>query len=152
VKLLNDAISKFDALILRSVSDAEIKERDAEFNQEIHLYANARNRSIYDAYDSIDTKATAILQHVSIMIAVTSLLYSQASTPFFHWLFGIETLVYVVLALSCLRLFMMQHHAPQRSATENVVVREALLDVVAKLTFLVTIFLVGTVFLKLVFE
>ncbi|MFZ3310303.1 MAG: hypothetical protein WA280_13145, partial [Xanthobacteraceae bacterium] len=63
---------------------------------------------------------------------------------------GIETLVYVILALFCLRLFMMQHHSGQFSDTQNVVAREAMLDVVAKFTFLISIFLVGTVLLELV--
>lgn len=150
MKFLDDMISKFDALMMRSVSSAELTQRDKEFRVEATQYGNAINRSIYDAYESIDTKATAILQHVSIMIAVTGILYSQTTPSLFKWLFGIETLIYVVLALFCLRLFMMQHHSHQLSDTQNVVAREVFLDVVAKFTFLVSVFLVGTVLLELV--
>ena len=150
MKFLDDIISKFDALVLRSLSATELRERDEEFRKDANNYGDALTRSVYEAYDSIDTKATAILQHVSIMIAVTGILYSQTTGTFFKSLFGIETLLYVILALFCLRLFMMQHHSGQFSDTQNVAAREAILDIVAKFTFLVSIVLVGTILLELV--
>lgn len=130
------------------VSKEELARRDGDFKRDDTT--SVLGRAIYNAYDSIDTKATAILQHVSIMIAVTGILYSWTEVSFFKTLFGLETLSYVLLAILCLRLFMEQSHSDQFSDTENVVAREALLDLVAKLTFLVSLFLIGTVIVELV--
>jgi hypothetical protein len=150
VKLLDEMVSRFDSIVLRSVSDEELQNRDKEFVRDAGLYSNTMNRSIYEAYDSIDTKATAILQHVSIMIVATGFLYSLTSVTFLKILFGAETLLYVVLALFCLRLFMHQNHSKDLSETMNVVARESILDLTAKLTFLISLFLIGTVALELV--
>ena len=130
MKFLDLMISKFDALTLRSSSDEDLQKRDKEFRDEIPLYANTVNRSVNEAYDSIDTKATAILQHVSIMIAVSGVLYSQAAS-FLRFFFVSEMLLYIILTLSCLRLLMMQHLSPSYSGTQNVVAKEAVLDLTA---------------------
>ena len=83
------------------------------------------------------------------MIAVTGALYSWTSVAFLKLLFGVETLLYVLLAVFCLRLFMAQDHSVSLSDTQNVVMREALLDLTAKLTFFVSIILIGTVLIEL---
>jgi hypothetical protein len=146
---LDSMISKFDALVLYFVPDSQLKQREEEFWTEMGSLSSDSKKAIYEAYDSIDTKATAVLQHVSIMIAVTGILYSQASRAF-KWFFGTETLVYVILALFCLRLLMVQHHSSNFGDTKNVVAKEALLDVTAKLTFLISIVLIATVLIELV--
>ncbi|RTM06371.1 MAG: hypothetical protein EKK33_32745 [Bradyrhizobiaceae bacterium] len=144
MKYLDAMISRFDALTLRFSSDQDLKQREEEFRNEIPLYANAANRLVNEAYDSVDTKATAILQHVSIMIAVSGLLYSQAAS-FLRFFFVGEMLLYIILALYCLRLLMMQHVSPAYSDVQNAVCKEAVLDLTAKLTFLVSVALVLTV-------
>ena len=149
MKFLDLMISKFDALTLRSSSDEDLQKRDKEFRDEIPLYANTVNRSVNEAYDSIDTKATAILQHVSIMIAVSGVLYSQAAS-FLRFFFVSEMLLYIILTLSCLRLLMMQHLSPSYSGTQNVVAKEAVLDLTAKLTFLISVALVLTIVAEVV--
>jgi hypothetical protein len=150
VTFLSEMISKFDALTLRFIPDNRLQRREAEFSKETSIYDNNFSRAIHDAYGSIDTKATAVLQHVSIMIAVTGILYSQASAAIFKWLFGAKTLLYVVLALFCLRLLMAQHHSPIFGEAMNVAAKEATLDLTAKLTFLVSIVLIITVVVELV--
>jgi hypothetical protein len=145
VKFLDAMISKFDALTLRSSTDEDLQQREKEFREEAGLYGNAVNMSVNEAYDSIDAKATAILQHVSIMIAVSGLLYSQAASVFFRFSFIGEMLLYVVLALFCLRLLMAQHMSPSYSDTKNVVAKEAVLDLTAKFTFLISVALILTV-------
>jgi hypothetical protein len=146
MKALDEMISRFDSLTLRLVSSRELREREEEFRTETPVASKA----IYEAYDSVDTKTTAVLQHVSIMIAVTGILYSQTGSLLFKWFFGLETLCYVLLALLCLRLLMSQHHSPTFPDTMNVAAKEATLDLTAKLTFLVSVFLIGTVVLELV--
>jgi hypothetical protein len=148
VNLLNKTIACFDSAALRLVSKEELEKRDRDLKNEDPN--SALGRAIYEAYDSVDTKATAILQHVSIMIAVTGVLYSWTSIALLRLLFGIETLLYVSLAVFCLRLFMVQNHSESLSDTENAVMREALLDITAKLTFFVSVVLIGTVIIELV--
>jgi hypothetical protein len=147
---LNKMISTFDTLTLRLISENELIRREAESTSEIHSYDNAPNKFIRGAYASVDTKATAVLQHVSIMIAVTGILYSQANGPVFKLLFGAETLLYVVLALFCLRLLMAQHHSPRFGESKNVAAKEATLELTAKLTFLISVLLIITVLVELV--
>jgi len=144
VKMLNSMISTFDVLTLRSSTDQDLQAKEKEFAEEISLLGNKVNQSANEANDSIDTKATAILQHVSIMIAVSGLLYSLAAS-FLRFLFVSEMLLYIILALCCLRLLMTQYMSPSYSKTRNVVAKEALLDLTAKLTFLISVALVLTV-------
>ncbi len=150
MKFLAAMISKFDALTLRSSTDEDLRQREKEFMAEALLYNNTVNRSVNEAYDSIDAKATAILQHVSIMIAVSGLLYTQATSSVFRFFFMGEMLLYVVLALFCLRLLMAQHMSPSYSETKNVVAKEAVLDLTAKFTFLISVALVFTVVAEVV--
>jgi hypothetical protein len=138
-------IAKFDFLSRLSCSNEELQKRDKEFRSEVTLYNNLNTKAVYEAYDSIDTKATAVLQHVSIMIAVSGVLYSQAASKIFQMLFIGEMLLYIVLALFCLRLLMPQHVSPSYSETQNVVAKESVLDLTAKLTFLISVALILTV-------
>jgi hypothetical protein len=149
VKFLDSMISTFDALTLRSATDEDLQTREKEFREEILLYSNTVNRSVNEAHDSIDTKATAILQHVSIMIAVSGVLYSQAAS-FLRFFFVSEMLLYIILTLYCLRLLMAQYMSPSYSDTQNVVAKEAVLDLTAKLTFLISVALVLTVVAEVV--
>ena len=144
MKFLDAMISKFDALTLWSSTDQNLRQREKEFNEEAQLYGNAVTRSVNEAYDSIDAKATAILQHVSIVIAVSGFLYAQASS-FFRFFFIGEMLLYVVLALFCLRLLIAQQMSSSFSDPRNVVAKEAVLDLTAKFTFLISVTLVLTV-------
>jgi hypothetical protein len=148
VKFLDKTITWFDGAALCLISKEDMEKRDQDFRNQDS--SSPLGKAVYEAYDSVDTKATAILQHVSIMIAVTGALYSWTSTAFLKLLFGIETLLYVSLAVCCLRLFMAQDHSASLSDTKNVVVRETLLDLTAKLTFFVSIILIGTVLIELV--
>ncbi|MGB9114268.1 hypothetical protein [Bradyrhizobium sp.] len=151
MKFLDQMISRFDALTLRTSSDADLQKRDKEFRDEAPLYANMLNRSVYEAHDSIDTKATAILQHVSIMIAVSGVLYSQAAS-FLRFFFVSEMLLYIILALYCLRLLMAQQMSSSYSDTQNVVAKEAVLDLTAKFTFLISVALVLTVVAEVILK
>jgi hypothetical protein len=139
MKLLDSMINKFDAVVLLTTTDDDLNHRLGEFNKD------KTASKIYEAYDSIDAKATAILQHVSIMIAVTSLLFSLAAYPILKVTFVCELLFYIVLALTCLRLFMTQHMSPKFHETKNVVAKEAVLDLTGKFTFLVSIGLILTI-------
>ena len=147
MKFLDGMISKPDAAVMRTITESEIKQR--EFRNEASLHNNLVNRAILEAYDSIDTKATAILRPVPIMIAATGILYSSTHGVF-KIRFGFETLFYVLVTMFCLRLFMTRHHATPCSDTENVVMRKAILDLVSKLTFLISVILVGTLVAELV--
>ncbi len=149
MKFLDGMISKPDAAVMRTIPESEIKQRDSEFRNEASLHNNLVNRAIYEAYDSIDTKATAILRPVPIMIAATGILYSSTHGVF-KIRFGFETLFYVLLTMFCLGLFMTRHHATPCSDTENVVMRKAILDLISKLTFLISVILVGTLVAELV--
>jgi hypothetical protein len=145
VKFLDAMISTFDTLTRRSSTEEDFRQREKEFRDETSLYGNAVTRSVNEAYDSIDTKSTAILQHVSIMIAVSGVLYTQATKSLFQYLFIGEMLLYVLLALFCLRLLMTQHISSSYDDVQNVVAKESFLDLTAKLTFLISVALVITV-------
>jgi hypothetical protein len=145
VKFLDAMISTFDTLTRRSSTEEDFRQREKEFRDETSLYGNAVTRSVNEAYDSIDTKSTAILQHVSIMIAVSGVLYTQATKSLFQYLFIGEMLLYVLLALFCLRLLMTQHISSSYDDVQNVVAKESFLDHTAKLTFLISVALVITV-------
>jgi hypothetical protein len=149
VKFLDEVISQFDRQVLRFLTSDELQQRKQEFEDEVGRYDSNLNKMINDAYDAVDTKATAVLQHVSIMIAVTGVLFSQAGVRF-RWLFGTEMLLYVVLALFCLRLLMAQHHSGQFSDIQNAAAKEAILDLTAKLTFIISVALIITVLAELV--
>jgi hypothetical protein len=143
-------ISIFDRLVACLFSKNEVRQRREEFIQDSSSYDSNPNRKVESAYGAIDTKATAILQHVSIMIAVSGLLFSNTG-GFFKWAFGIETVLYVVLTLFCLRLFMPQYHNVNSSSVEeDVVAKEAILDIAAKFTFLISAILIILVLIKLV--
>jgi hypothetical protein len=152
MSILSDMISVFDRAAIWSQSDNDLIGRETEFRNDIARYTDNGRKSINEAYDSIDTKATAILQHVSIMIAVSGVLYSTATPKFLQVIFVCEMLLYVGLALCCLRLFMTQHMSPTRSETFNVVAKEAFLDLTAKITFLVSIALVLTVIAEVIWK
>ncbi len=79
------------------------------------------------------------------MIAVSGVLYTQASKPLFQYLFIAEMLLYVILALFCLRLLMAQHVSSAYDDVQNVAAKEAFVDLTAKLTFLISVGLVLTV-------
>jgi hypothetical protein len=133
-------ISKFDALALRL---ARLTSGEKP-GQRVKAFTHDQTpRAVYDAYDSIDSKAAAILQHVSIMIAVSSILFVEASQRFLKNIFVCELLLYICLALSCLRLLMNQDVF--RDQNKNVVAKEDVLDLTAKVTFLLSIVLVITV-------
>ena len=149
MKFLDAVIVQFDQLVLQYLASDELQQRKQEFEEEIGRYDTNQNKMVNDAYDAVDTKATAVLQHVSIMIAVTGVLFSQAGV-WFKWLFGTEMLLYVVLALFCLRLLMVQHHSGQFSDIQNAAAKEAILDLTAKLTFVISVVLIITVLAELV--
>jgi H+/Cl- antiporter ClcA len=138
-------ISTFDALTRRSSTAEDLRQRAKEFRDEAQLRGNAITRSVNEAYDSIDVKSTAILQHVSIMIAVSGVLYTRAARSLFKYLFIGEMLLYVVLALFCLRLLMTQHISSSYDDVQNVAAKESFVDLTAKLTFLISVALVLTV-------
>jgi hypothetical protein len=138
-------ISSFDALARQSSTAENLRQRAKEFRAEAQIHGNALTRSVNEAYDSIDVKSTAILQHVSIMIAVSGVLYTQAGRSLFQYLFIGEMLLYVVLALFCLRLLMTQYISPSYDDVQNVAAKESFLDLTAKLTFLISVALVLTV-------
>ena len=153
MRFLSEIIRKFDVLILRVfLSGDDLRARDKEFNDEVGHYDNNLNTMIHDAHDSIDTKTTAVLQHVSIMIAVSGVLYSQAASSLFRYIFIAETLLYVVLTLFCLRLLMAQTHSSNFSDTQNATAKEAVLDLTAKFTFLISVALILTVMAELVIK
>jgi len=148
ISFLDKMISGFDRLILSVFSKDSLRKRDEEFKYEDP--SSPLTKAIYEAADSVDTKATAVLQHLSIMIAVTALLLSQVGAGFFMWLFAIEALLYIALALCCLRLFMDQTLSTSFSSTQNVTTKEAILEFTAKATFFVSVILVFSVLIKLV--
>ena len=139
MSILDSMISMFDSVVLLKTTEDHLNKRLEEFNKD------KTASKIYEAYDSIDVKATAILQHVSIMIAVTSVLFTQTDHTILKVAFVCELLFYIFLALACLRLLMAQHMSPKFHETKDVVAKEATLDLTAKLTFLVSIGLILTV-------
>ena len=83
------------------------------------------------------------------MIAIASLLFSQSAKPL-KWIFGFEAILYVLIALCCLRLFMAQELSGTLNDTQGLVAKEALFDRIAKITFIVTIAMVITFAAELV--
>jgi hypothetical protein len=150
VKFFNAAFNQFDKLILFFVRDEERKKRAKLLEADAMDYNSVQKKILYDAYDAIDTKAAAVLQHVSIMTAVAGVLFSQTDAGFFRWVLGIETLVYLILALSCLRLLMTDQYYEKELSVESVARQEGILEFTAKITFLVSVVLIVTVFAKLV--
>ncbi len=151
MKSVSTLIGKIDSLLLRPFSDDELNQRYAEFTNEISRRDDAHEKMAREEYDSIDTKAAAVLQHVSIMIAVSSLLLSQASKCF-KWIFGIEAILYVILALCCLRALTSQHLSGNFNNFQDVTAKQALLDLTTKLTFLLSVVLIITVVIELIFR
>ena len=149
MKILDWLISLADNLFRLLIANGRLPERERSLNQQAQIYGNSVTMAVRDSYASVDAKSAAILQHVSIMIAVSGLLYSQASiAPTFAKIFLGEMLVYIFLALFCLRLLMGKNLYQTNSETLNVVAKDALVDVTAQLTFLVTIILVTTVIVE----
>jgi len=152
MKLLDVMISKFDDLTLRAIHSSDLQNRENEFNSEAQLLGNATNRLANQTRNSVDTKATAVLQHVSIMIAISGLLYTQSTPTPIKLLFVTEMLLYVALALCCLRLLMTQSMLPSSSDGRNVVAKEAFFDLTAKFTYFISIILVLTIIAEVIFK
>lgn len=149
MKLFDSLIAALDRFLMRFISSEEIDKRDRELTREVGVYDQNRTKIVYEGHDSVDTKSTAILQHVSIMIAIASLLFSQSAKPL-KWIFGFEAILYVLIALCCLRLFMAQELSGTLNDTQGLVAKEALFDRIAKITFIVTIAMVITFAAELV--
>jgi hypothetical protein len=79
------------------------------------LHENVAIRDIHRMYQLIDSKSSALLTHVSLMIAACTFLYSSASTKTTtDKLFIVEAFIYMIIALIllfCLHLSM--YSAPQ---------------------------------------
>lgn len=138
-----------DTQILRIFAEDEVAKRVDELSAEIHNYDSSPTKIVRDVYGSIDTKATAVLQHVSVMIAISGVLYSSASALFVRVVFAIEMLLYVALALVCLRLLMSQHFSSTFDERQDAVARQAVFDITAKFTFLVSIALIVMVVVEI---
>jgi hypothetical protein len=138
-------ISLFDRLLLCAITAKDLDDREHELKRESNTHDTKIAKLIYDALDSIDTKATAVLQHVSIMIAVSGALYTKADSKAFQIIFISEMLVYVLMALLCLRLLMTQCVSSDFEASKDAVAKEAIMDLTSKLTFVVTLALVVSV-------
>jgi hypothetical protein len=149
VRWLTAAISASDGLFRRLVSH-EIPKRTKDLSDEVRSYDSPATRQIYEAYDAIDTKAAAILQHVSIMTAVAGVLFQTTESALFKLIFGFETSLYIILALFCLRLLMVHHLGPHLSDQSDVAAKEALLALTSKFTFLISVILVVVVIAELV--
>jgi hypothetical protein len=74
------------------------------------MIVTAQEKSGYKIYEMIDeatgdldAKASALLNHISIMIAITTFLFSRMQ-GIFGVLIGIEFIVYLALAILCLRV------------------------------------------------
>jgi hypothetical protein len=148
VSLLKKMIVVFDAPF--SLSKGKLDADEKAFRGEALLRGNATNDTVNGAHDAIDAKSAAILTHVSVMIAVSGILGTQSASSVIALLFVVEMLLYVVLALFCLRLLMMQDILPNESNTFNAVAKETVLELTAKLTFLISIGLVLTVVVELI--
>ncbi len=151
MKLLTKMIHCIDALFLRFFFTKSLQEQSyQEFNREASLYDSNLNTLVRDTHASVDTKATAVLQHVSIMIAVSGLLYTQATNAILKGIFIAEMLLYVILTLFCLRLLMVQSPSPNFSEISDAAAKQLLLDMTAKLTFVISIALSVTVLVEVV--
>ncbi len=142
---LTALISLTDRLLLCAIAAKDLTDREHEINREANAHDTKIAKLIYEALDSIDTKATAVLQHVSIMIAVSGALYAKADSKFFQIIFVSEMLVYVLMALLCLRLLMTQHVSTDFNPSKDTVAKEAIMDLTSKLTFAVTLALAVSV-------
>ena len=149
MKFLDWLISFIDGITLR-ISAEQLNERSKKTQLLVGGYDSGPARFVRDSFASIDAKATAVLQHVSIMIAVSGILYTQATGKFFGFLFALEMLIYVVLAVFCLRLLMTKYVPGATSEIDDTLAKDAVFDAVAKLTYFLSLVLVVTVVLELV--
>lgn len=91
------------------VGKSEIKARDAIINKEIagHLIARKHMDShdaIFHIFDVIDQKASAMLTHISVMIAVNALLLGTRSSAVLDGLSVLLLSLFIIIALLSLRL------------------------------------------------
>jgi hypothetical protein len=111
-------------------------------------------RVLSSSLNSTDVRSTAILQHVSIMIAVCGLLYSQSENgSCFRFVFAIELLCYVLLTLFCLRLLLDRSGNDQQERPDlqkEALWKEKVQYRTGQLTFLVTVALAITVIFKVI--
>ena len=145
---LRKLVEGFDFLAKLLLPKTELKEWRQDLNKDFKEYGSPNTEFVYQAFDSIDTKTTAVLQHVSIMIAVSGVLFTQ-STGAIRIIFGLEMIVYIFLTLFLLRFLMRQHSFSEDDLWE-VARREMLLDLTTQTTFLTSLCLILTFGFELV--
>ncbi len=136
----------FDRAISALIDEKKLAgaRRDFENEPETPL-----NRAVYETLATVDTKATAVLTHVSVMLAAAGVLYSQ-TTGFLRYMFGAELVAYVVMTLCCLRLIMIPYLDEEPTSNEAVR-REAILDGTARFTFFISVIFAVTFVAELIF-
>ncbi|MCA0855906.1 hypothetical protein [Phaeobacter italicus] len=87
----------------------EIETREATIDREISGHLIARKHmnyhdAVFHIFGVIDQKASAMLTHISVMIAVNALLLGTKSSPYLDWLSVILLSAFIVVALLSLRL------------------------------------------------
>lgn len=87
------------------VNAASPTEREREFQRILgELLVQPTGRGAFYTLDVIDAKTQALLAHVSIMIAISALVYADGSqAPFTRYAVLAEMVAYLLIALGCLR-------------------------------------------------
>ncbi len=123
---------------------------------------NVRNVSREEVHFSflsaVDAKSSALLTHISIMIAFSIVLFESAkSNVYLKYLIGVEAVAYILLACLCLRCIRvlgprLAVSTPDeyRQALKNeIIFRRELYDLTLNLVFVVTVLFAITFILNL---
>lgn len=115
---------------------------------------NEPARVLSESLNATDSRATAVLQHLSIMVALCGILYSQPdSGSTIKFVFVTELFMYLLLTLCCLRLLVDRSTYvifEGRDLEKEALWKEKILYLTVQCTFVTTIALAASVFIKAV--
>ncbi len=155
---LNTWLNKFLFWFDKSISPVVGSSIDTVEVRDFQLREGAADsnpaRVISSSLTTTDARSTAILQHVSIMIAVCGLLYSQSDKgSCFRFVFAVELFCYVLLTLFCLRLLLDRSGNDRENRPDlqkEALWKEKVQYITGQLTFLITVALAITVLFKVI--
>jgi len=104
----------------------------------------------YGLYSAIDAKTSALLTHISILIAAVSIFYSNAvSGTFYRHLLGIELLWYLLATIVCLRCVRLSIPPVSETASHKIydyveiIKRRSMLLLASDMTIVATVALIS---------
>lgn len=102
------------------------------------------------SYSTSDAKNTALLTHVSIMIAICGLLFSQEQSQAFVWIYGLEIVAYLLIAICCMRGLMSSKLPNHTEYFADAHFKETLFNKCALWAILLTIILAAAVVFEVI--